>query len=294
MPAIPTMPFPTFEAFYAAESSPLARWLERNRVSDPDAIVQQAFLQVFRSRGFDPAAWTRAYLYQVVRGLLHERHERNDRLALQSLDVETAGGEGDPLAATIAAPEAPEHGPVIEARLSRVKHELRRMPARMRAAFAIPTIYGKSNSFAADLLDRSVTRVDHLRQSARLILDATFGGGAPKLTASLLLPTPDCDELETPIRPRPLPRLCDDGSIEICLAKPRQLDTHPECHAIVHLAGTDGDRSVFASDPCPVEWIENGDDRWHLRLRPRFDKVAPVGASLIGLWLFAGDWLAGA
>ncbi len=277
---------PSFEAFYDAEHTRLVAWLERHKVRDSEDVAQQAFVQIFRSKPSHPEAWTRAYLYQTVRGILSDAG-----VPLRHLD-----GDGETLAAQIPVHEPREHELAIDARLARVKHELRRLPPKMRVAFAIPTIYGRSNDEAARILARSVTRIDHLRMKARDLIGATFGGGkASELVATLFRPEPEPDAIETPIRPRPVPALGADGALTACLARPSMLESPPPCFAIVHVASSNGrDAVLAASEPCPVEWRVGDDGHWHARLQPRFDKAPGAGAELVGLWLFEGDWLAGA
>lgn len=298
MPSPSLMPFPSFEAFYDAEHPRLVAWLQRHHVVDAEAVAQQAFVQVFKSKPSHPEAWTRAFVFKTVRGILHKRGVKENRLVIQSLDAELAplDGDGETLAAQIPVHEPREHEPAIDARLARVKHELRRLPPRMRAAFAIPTIYGRSNDEAARILARSVTRIDHLRSEARDLIGATFGGGkASELVATLFRPEPEPDAIETPIRPRPVPALGDDGDLTACLARPSMLESPPPCFAIVHVSSRNGrDAVLVASEPCPVEWRVGEDGHWHARLHPRFDKAPGAGAELVGLWLFEGDWLAGA
>lgn len=299
MPKPSPMVHPSFQAFYTTEQPRLVGWLQRNRVSDPEGVAQQAFAQVFESAGDRPETWTRPYVFRVVRGILKALGEKVEGCVLLSLDAEllSLDGDGESRATQIAAPKAHDHGPKVDARIERLKRELRRMPPRMRLAFAIPSIYRRSNGETARILARSVTRIDHLRSEAMELIRATFGGGAAgtQLVATLLRPEPDPEAIETPIRMRPAPALGDDGEIDACLAKPAQLDDPPPCFAVVHVAGRpDGDGTPLASEPCAVEWRVDEAGHWLLRILPRFEKDPGAGAKLIGLWLFEGDWLSGA
>lgn len=293
----------SFEQFYAVESKVLAAWLRSRGMaeSDADDVVQQCFQQILKAAAARPEAWTRAYVFQTARGILHKRKAKADRALLESLDLECGGpdDDGETRAARLAAPRLPETPPAAQARLERVRHELRRMPWRMRAAFAIPTIYGLSNRDTAEIVGRSLTRVDHLRIEARVAIEATFGQGHSHAAhATLLRPMPEPEAIELPIRPRPTPALAKDGSLSLVLAGPRGLESPPPCFAILHLAiERDGETLAVQSEPCPVSWSMDGAGSWCASLRPSFDVPAKqlpgAGALVLGAWFFEGDWMAG-
>ncbi|MBK8975179.1 MAG: sigma-70 family RNA polymerase sigma factor [Planctomycetes bacterium] len=287
-------PYPSFEALYAAEHPRVIGWLRTRGADDPEGIAHDVFVDLFRSCGHRPETWTKAYLYTAARNALG-RHWRDARLAVTvSLDEPLAGtedlGRGELLAAS-AAPLTPAEA---AARYIRMRQELARMPAKMRVAFALPSIFELSNKQTAAVLELSVTRVDHLRVEALERIYPVFGARPQRLVVPLYRPLPDVDRVDAALAATRPPKCHADGSLSVKLQPPDRLETPPPCMAIVHVAPGPDDERVPVSDPTPVHWETDTNGLWIARLAPHFPtKVAPR-ATLLALYLFEGDWLAGA